>query len=730
MILECIATSLADALAIESNGGDRIELVSCLERGGFTPSDGLVRAVLESVRIPVAVMLRPEQDSFHYTEHQLSVMKRDALRFQDLGVQRIVTGILDENGIADVATLSRVLAGTDFNVTFHRAIDESSDVATSLKRINSYSRITHILTSLGQGTIDENLDRLPWYIEHAYPRLILGGGITHNNIGHIRQALPSENIDLHLGTALRFGKATNPVDPLSLRKIIEIVDHSDTQIGSCQTIQRKNPLSVIHAPHLDSVDNKDFMPPELEESCQPSQGISSSSSTCTKAIISTQDIAGHKAAERVALSRTPQECTLDKALRNFQDAGYGLFIHLGLYSLLGGEYQGKETPFLAEWIRLSLDIPDEEYHLLAATFDPTAFDADRICELARSWGMRYVCLTAKHHDGFALFDSSADSFNSVAKSPSGRDFVREMSEACATHDLLFSVYYSQAQDWDHPGGLRAYREAPPASLFSQYLKEKCFPQISELLSRYGPLAMIWLDTPISMTPAQCSQVKELIRSLQPTCLISGRIGYGLGDYITTGDNMLPRFSQTKFWEMPATLNNSWGYKKSDQNWRTAQDVIRQLTKVISRGGNLLLNIGPDGTGAIPEPSLDVLSETGAFLQVYGDAFYGTSAFPDYPYEQDEFCLTGKEHFVYIHLRHLPTNNRLWLYHLENNPVHAKELSTGTELEIILTNDLEGHTCWCLDLTAVKSELEQSLARWGSAIIKVETEENTFRLSDF
>lgn len=665
MILECIATSLSDAIAIELNGGDRIELVSCLEHGGFTPSDGLVRAVLDAVSIPVAVMLRPEQDSFHYSESQLSVMRRDALRFQELGVRRVVTGILDEDGIADVTTLSRVLEGTDFDVTFHRAIDESSDVAASLVRINKYPRITHILTSLGQGCVDENLDRLPWYLEHARPRLILGSSITHGNVEHIQQSLPSKEIDLHIGTALRFGVASNPVDAQSLREFVKIVKNLN-----------------LH----DEVHIKD--------------------------------------------ESSAQEAMIDRALRVFKDAGFGLFIHFGLYSLLGGEYRGKVTPFLAEWIRLSLDIPDNEYRQLAASFNPTTFNADHICNFARTWGMKYICLTAKHHDGFALFDSSADSFNSVALSPSGRDFVREMSEACARHDLLFCVYYSQAQDWDHPGGLRAYQEAPPAPLFTQYLEEKCIPQLRELLTQYGPLAMIWLDTPMSMTPAQCRQVKDLIRSLQPSCLISGRIGCDLGDYITTGDNMLLQSSQKKLWELPATLNSSWGYKRSDHDWRIAQDVIHQLTKVRSRGGNLLLNIGPKGTGAIPKPSLDVLNETGEFLRMYSDAFYGTSACPDYPYEQDDFYLTGKCRRVYIHLRRLPSNNKLQLYHVENKPTFAKELSTGIELEIVAIKDLEGHACWNLDLTAAESVLSLSLSRWGSAVIEVGIEEDTLQLSNF
>ena len=174
-------------------------------------------------------------------------------------------------------------------------------------------------------------------------------------------------MDLHIGTALRFGNASNPIDAESVKEIVEIVRRHDA---------------------------------------------------------------------RDKIGQVLEDNSIDEARRAFKEAGFGLFVHFGLYSLLGGEYKGNETPFLAEWIRLTLDIPDDEYRSLAASFNPTAFDADRICELARSWGMKYICLTAKHHDGFALFDSSTDSFNSVAKSPSGRDFVREMAEACKMIALL------------------------------------------------------------------------------------------------------------------------------------------------------------------------------------------------------------------------------------------------------------------------------------------------------
>lgn len=223
MRLECIATTLTDSRTIEANGGSRIELVSGLSDGGFTPSDGLVRAVQATVKIPVAVMLRTNQEGFHYSKDDLAVMRRDALRFHELGVRHIVTGLLDENGIADIEALDKLIAGTDYQVTFHRAIDASTDVAASLDRINVYPRITHILTSLGPGTVEENFAKLGWYAENTRPKLILGSGINQHNIRMIAEGAKGYHYDMHVGTAIRQGRAMNPVDGEAVSGLIEQV---------------------------------------------------------------------------------------------------------------------------------------------------------------------------------------------------------------------------------------------------------------------------------------------------------------------------------------------------------------------------------------------------------------------------------------------------------------------------------------------------------------------------
>lgn len=223
-LLECIATSLFDAQAIERAGADHIELVSALPMGGLTPSAGLVQAVLKAVTIPVVVMLRPNYLPFYYRPEDLDEMRRDALLFQSLGVRHVVLGILDEQGVADTEKMEQILDGTDFTVTFHRALDDSKDVAQSLERINACERITHILTSLGQGHVPANLDRLPWYKAQARPSLILGSGVTRHNVQMLHKHALRYGADIHVGTGIRHKEPQNPVDPFEIALLKEAME--------------------------------------------------------------------------------------------------------------------------------------------------------------------------------------------------------------------------------------------------------------------------------------------------------------------------------------------------------------------------------------------------------------------------------------------------------------------------------------------------------------------------
>lgn len=385
----------------------------------------------------------------------------------------------------------------------------------------------------------------------------------------------------------------------------------------------------------------------------------------------------------------------------FKDAKYGLFIHFGLFSLLGGRYRGRTTPGLSEWIMNHFDIPLEEYRGLAERFDPVHFDAEAVCAAAVRWGMRYLCFTAKHHDGFALYASAASDYNSVKASPCRRDFVAELAAACERHALKFCLYYSQAQDWEHPGGYVAFRDNSRRD-FRRYLDEKCLPQVRELLTQYGPVAMLWFDTPMGMSAAESRELRALVKALQPDCLISGRIGNGLGDFATTQDNRIPALPAAGDWEMPATLNHSWGYKEGDESWRSPDEVLAKLLKVVSRGGNYLLNIGPDGTGRVPEGSRRVLDAVGDWLRVNGASVFGSRSLPPYVYEAEGMLMTHRPHHLYLHFfpeacRAAEALEEIPLPNLANQVVAARWLADGTEAQLRQTRTLEGDPYWGLKL---------------------------------
>ncbi|MEA4896754.1 MAG: alpha-L-fucosidase [Christensenellaceae bacterium] len=374
----------------------------------------------------------------------------------------------------------------------------------------------------------------------------------------------------------------------------------------------------------------------------------------------------------------------------WRDAKFGLFIHWGLYALLAGEYRGVRTDNIAEWIMHDLGISAQEYEKLASRFNPDSFDADRIARLARDTGMKYVVLTAKHHEGFAMYRSKADPYNVVDATPWGRDPARALREACDRYGLKLCFYYSQAQDWHHPDGIE---EGVPdeGKDFRNYLDRKCIPQITELLTEYGDVGLIWFDTPMSMTKAQSEELKALVRRLQPDCLISGRIGNGLGDYMTTGDNFIPLLPYPGDFEVPATINDTWGFSRFDRRWKSPEKLIRNLVKVVSRGGNFLLNIGPDAAGRVPEACERVLGVIGGFLARCGESIYGTRPVPAYPYDIDWGYFTSRPGKLYIHVfEEMPD---VYLLNMANTPKRAYLLSDGRELTLKERVTCEGDHSW-------------------------------------
>lgn len=315
----------------------------------------------------------------------------------------------------------------------------------------------------------------------------------------------------------------------------------------------------------------------------------------------------------------------------FRAAKFGLFIHWGLYAIPAGEWKGKPIAGIGEWIMNRAKIPVAEYEQLAAQFNPVKFNAEEWVKLAKDAGMRYVVITSKHHDGFALFKSQVSQYNIVDATPFKRDVIGELAAACKKHGVRLGFYYSQSQDWHEANGAGNNWDFPPNEKkdFDQYLRAKAEPQVREILTKYGPVALIWFDTPQMMNDERAGRFVEMVRRLQPDSLINGRLRadrFGF-DYASMRDNQIPNQMTEGAWETPATLNDTWGFKKDDHNWKPPADVIFKLVDIVSKGGNYLLNVGPTAEGVIPQPSQDILRAAGRWLKVNGEAIYGASPSP-------------------------------------------------------------------------------------------------------
>lgn len=333
----------------------------------------------------------------------------------------------------------------------------------------------------------------------------------------------------------------------------------------------------------------------------------------------------------------------------FRDAKYGMFIHWGLYSIPAGVWNGKtlkeyKSSQLAEWIMSSAKIPRAEYAELANQFNPVKFNADSIALLAKEAGMRYVVLTSKHHDGFAMYQSAASKFNIVDATAFKRDVLRELYDACKRQGLDFGVYYSHNIDW-MDGGDGQLAEAiankmnvgikniafgantwdPSPNTFEEYLQKKAYPQVKELMHNYPDLKCLWYDMPARLKPEQSYEFYKIVYDIQPQVIITERIGNGLGDYIIPGDNKIPVNANgiAKPWETVGTHNNSWGYKSYDNDWKTPKEMLYWLIEIVSKGGNYMLNIGPTSEGLVPQQSANNLRVAGKWLKINGEAIYGT-----------------------------------------------------------------------------------------------------------
>jgi alpha-L-fucosidase len=337
-------------------------------------------------------------------------------------------------------------------------------------------------------------------------------------------------------------------------------------------------------------------------------------------------LAATAAADPPPAPDTPQ--AKEARLAWFREAKYGLFIHWGLYAIPAGEWEGKRVRGIGEWIMFRAQIPVPVYEGLAKQWNPVKFDPDAWVQLAQDAGMKYIVITSKHHDGFALYDSKVSAFDVVDATPFKRDILKELAAACAKRGMRLGFYYSQAQDWHEKNGMGNTWDFGPDEKkdYDQYLRDKAEPQVKELLTGYGPVALIWFDTPRQMTPERGQRFVDIVRTTQPQTLIDGRLGIA-GDYVSTGDNFIPGEVSAEAWETPATINHTWGYRKDDYDWKSPGDVVFKLVDIVSKGGNYLLNVGPTAEGVIPQPSQDTLRAAGQWLKKNGEAVYGTGSTP-------------------------------------------------------------------------------------------------------
>lgn len=384
----------------------------------------------------------------------------------------------------------------------------------------------------------------------------------------------------------------------------------------------------------------------------------------------------------------------------YTESKYAMFVHWGLYSDAAARWKGKTYYGISEWIMFQARIPVKEYETLAARFNPVEFDAREWVKIAKDAGMKYIVITAKHHDGFAMFHSKASSFNIVDATPFDRDPLRELADACKEEGLRLGFYYSQYQDWHEPdarGNDWDFPDGEKNGDFQKYLRDKAFPQVEELLTNYGDIGLVWFDTPGDMSREDSEKFVNLVRKLQPNALINSRIGNDLGDYRTLGDQEVPLRADPGMWETVDTHNDTWGFAWYDHDWKGPKEIVNRLIRVVSKGGNYMLNVGPTGKGEIVPVAADILREAGRWVHRHAESIYGTGPSPlgELPWGT---CTTrpGK---LYLHVLEWPRSGKLIVPGISNGTGMAYVL--GESKRSLGVSRLENAVA--IDISGVKAD---------------------------
>ena len=413
-----------------------------------------------------------------------------------------------------------------------------------------------------------------------------------------------------------------------------------------------------------------------------------------------------------------QQINKNERMQWWREARFGMFIHWGVYAQWAGVYNGHEQlKGGAEWILNRSKIPVAEYREKAKQFNPIKYNPDEWVRMAKAAGMKYIVITAKHHDGFALFGTKASNWNVVDATAYGKDLLKPLAKACKKYGMPLGFYYSQAQDWTNPGGavsrklasegwlnpdsatIDAYTKAhnghwdsiQETRSFNDYIKEVAVPQVKELLTNYGKISVLWWDTPTNMTKEAATELQALLR-LQPAIITNDRLKRPdfPGD-TKTPEQKIPGLQEidTTDFETCMTMNGTWGHRTADTNWKSAKTLIRNLCDIASKGGNYLLNVGPTADGSFPEASVRILGEIGNWMKANGESIYGTQSAnivqPDWGRITRKKGNNGSES-LYLQVFEWPNNRQLIIPINANKRVTVNTLKGYQNLPFHITNN--------------------------------------------